>query len=219
MNFYELFVLIQPHKPSSIWTQQWTILFRQISPMSLEIRHKCPYIFEVILKVSGFSKNYCYFSLFTTIYSQQKKLHFHVYTEMSNKTPSAAALICQSLECLERIKFLCTYLKHKHHACYHGVHVVLAQLFAEGRTHGGQGLQVLLQDLFAHVGQHLWGVSLQVELHPAPMSLLCHTVLFKSCLWIGEKRGVMFYWGLLLIWSCISIKLGDLYEKVSFFLR
>lgn len=87
------------------------------------------------------------------------------------------------------MKFLCTHLKHKHHASDHGVHVVLAQLFAEGRAHGSQGLQILLQDLFAHVGQHLRGVALQVELHPVPMSLFCHTKLLKACLWIGEKWG------------------------------
>lgn len=85
------------------------------------------------------------------------------------------------------MKYLCTHLKHKHHACNHGVQVVLAQLFAEGRAHGSKGLQILLQDLFAHVGQHLRSVALQVELHPAPMSLFCNTELLKACLWISDK--------------------------------
>lgn len=83
---------------------------------------------------------------------------------------------------------LCIHLKHKDHSHNHGVHVVLAQLFAEGWAHGGQSLQVLLQDLFAQVAQHLRSVSLKVEFHPAPMSLLCHTVVFKACLWIRKKE-------------------------------
>lgn len=88
------------------------------------------------------------------------------------------------------MKFFSTHLKYKDHACDHGVHVVLAQLFAESRAHCGQGIQILLQNLFPHIGQHLRGVSLQVELHPAPMSLFCHTELLKAGLWIGQK-----FWG------------------------
>lgn len=39
---------------------------------------------------------------------------------------------------------LWAHLEDKHHASHHGVHVVLAQLLAEGRAHGSQRLQVLL---------------------------------------------------------------------------
>lgn len=54
-----------------------------------------------------------------------------------------------------QIKKYDPYLKDKHHACNHGVHVILAHLFAQSSAHGSQGLQILPQDLFAHVGQHL----------------------------------------------------------------
>lgn len=87
------------------------------------------------------------------------------------------------------MKFFRTYLKHEHHASDHGVHVVFAQLFAEGRAHGSQSFQILLQDFFAHVAQHLGGVTLQVELHPGAMSLFCHAELLEARLWIGENQG------------------------------
>lgn len=112
------------------------------------------------------------FKLSTHIYSSSH--HFHVKATCLSLVP-----ICEGVS---------AHLEHEHHARHHGVHVVLAQLLAEGRAQGSQRLQILLQDFFAHVGQHLRGVPLQIKLHPVAMGLFSHTVQLKAGLWRERDR-------------------------------
>lgn len=80
-----------------------------------------------------------------------------------------------------------SHLQYEDHAHDHGVHVVFAQLFAQSWTHGLQGLQILFENLLAHVTQNLWCVSIHIELHPASVRLLCHAKLLVTNLCDRER--------------------------------
>ncbi len=80
-----------------------------------------------------------------------------------------------------------SHLQHEDHAHDHGVDVVFAQLFAQSWTHGIQGLQILFENLLAHVTQNLWRVSIHIELHPASVRPLRHAKLLVTILCDRER--------------------------------